>query len=153
VNKLRFQTWKLVCSFTFLSFCFCKMTSQTVEEKTLTNKISTIFFSTSFSFSTFYIPSTVSIPSFSILFFFYFVLQPMLILTDLSWCHKFELHFMSLLPQIRGAFIKIKCFKMKSRPSQKKMGRVHRSNITLYFSHTLPRIEFDPALIQMKACW
>jgi len=26
-------------SFTFLSFCSCKMTSQTVEEKTLTNKL------------------------------------------------------------------------------------------------------------------
>ena len=32
-------------------------------------------------------------------FFFYFLLQPMLILTTLSLCHKFELHFMSLMPQ------------------------------------------------------
>ena len=32
-------------------------------------------------------------------FFFYFPHQPMLILTGLSWCHKFELHFMSLMPQ------------------------------------------------------
>jgi len=42
-----------------------------------------------------------SFPSFSSLyfFFFYFLLRPMLILTDLSWCHKFELHFMSLMPQ------------------------------------------------------
>jgi len=32
-------------------------------------------------------------------FFFYFLLQPMLILTDLSWCHKFQLHLMSLTPQ------------------------------------------------------
>jgi len=40
-------------------------------------------------------------PSFSSLyfFFFYFLLHPMLILTGLSWCHKFELHFMSLMPQ------------------------------------------------------
>jgi len=32
-------------------------------------------------------------------FLFYFPRQPMLILTGLSWCHKFELHFMSLMPQ------------------------------------------------------
>jgi len=35
-------------------------------------------------------------------FFFYFLLQPMLILTCLTWCHKFQLHFMSLMPQIKG---------------------------------------------------
>jgi len=53
-------------------------------------------------------------PSFSSLyffffysFFFYFVLQPILILTGLSWCHKIQLHFMSLMPQIKGTFIKI----------------------------------------------
>jgi len=40
-------------------------------------------------------------------FFFYFLLQPMLIVTGLSWCHKFQLHFMSLMPQIKGTFIKI----------------------------------------------
>jgi len=45
------------------------MTSQTVEEKTLTNKISIIFFSTCFSFSLFFLPSPVSIASFSILYF------------------------------------------------------------------------------------
>jgi len=33
-------------------------------------------------------------------FFFYFLLQPMVILTGLSCCHKFQLHFMSLMPQI-----------------------------------------------------
>jgi len=32
-------------------------------------------------------------------FFFYFPRQPMLILTGLSWCHKFQFHFMSLMPQ------------------------------------------------------
>jgi len=63
-------------------------------------------------------------------FFFYFLLQPILILTGFSWCHKFELHVMSLMPQIKGTFIKIERFKMKSCPSQKKMIRVHRSNIT-----------------------
>ena len=32
-------------------------------------------------------------------FFFYLLLQPMLILTGLSWCHKFQLHFTLLMPQ------------------------------------------------------
>jgi len=43
-------------------------------------------------------------PSFCILYFFffysfylYFLLQPMLILTGLSWCNIFQLHFMSLM--------------------------------------------------------
>jgi len=71
-------------------------------------------------------------PSFCSLyfFFFYFLLQPMLILAGLSWCHKFELHFMSLMPQIKGTFIKIEYFKMKPCPSLKKMTRVRGSNIT-----------------------
>jgi len=40
-------------------------------------------------------------PSFCSLyfFFFYLLLQPMLILTGLTWCHKFQRHFMSLMPQ------------------------------------------------------
>jgi len=63
-------------------------------------------------------------------FFFYFLLQPMLILTGLCWCHKFQLHFMSLIPQIKGTFIKIECFKIKPWQSQKKMTRVRGSNIT-----------------------
>jgi len=63
-------------------------------------------------------------------FFFCFLLQPMLILTGLSCCHKFQLHFMSLMPQIKGTFIKIEHFKMKPCPSQKKMTRVRGSNIT-----------------------
>jgi len=46
-------------------------------------------------------------------FFFHFLLQPMLILTSLYWCHKFQLHFMYLMPQIKGTFIKIERFKMK----------------------------------------
>ena len=62
-------------------------------------------------------------------FFSYFLLQPMLILTGLSWCHKFQLHFMSFMPQIKGTFIKIQRFKMKSCQSQKRMTRVHGSNI------------------------
>ena len=63
-------------------------------------------------------------------FFFYFLLQPMFILTGLSWCHKFQLHFISLMPQRKGTFIMIERLKMKSYPSQKKMTRVHGSNIT-----------------------
>jgi len=63
-------------------------------------------------------------------FFFYFLLQPMLILAGLSWCHKFKLHFMSLMPQIKRTFIKLECFKIKPCPSQKKMTRVRGSNIT-----------------------
>ena len=70
-------------------------------------------------------------PSFCCLyfFFFYFLLQPILILTGLSWCLKFQLHFMSLMPQIKGTFIKIERSKMKSCPSQKKMTRVRGRNI------------------------
>jgi len=63
-------------------------------------------------------------------FFFYFLLQRMLILLGLSWCHKFQIHFMSLMPQIKGTFIKIECFKIKPCPSQNKMTRVHGSKIT-----------------------
>jgi len=71
-------------------------------------------------------------PSFCSLyfFFFYFLLQPMLTLTGLTWCHKFQLHFMSLMAQIKGTLIKIECFKIKPCPSQKKMTRVRWSNIT-----------------------
>ena len=62
-------------------------------------------------------------------FFLYFLLQLMLILIGLSWCHKFQLHFMSLMPQIKGTFIKIERFKMNPFPSQKKITRVRGSNI------------------------
>jgi len=88
----------------------------------------------------FHFPSTLSFLPFLFLQFLfllqfiflllYFLLQPMLILTDLSLCHKFQLHFMSLMPQIKGTFIKIECFKIKPCPSQKKMTRVCASNIT-----------------------
>jgi len=63
-------------------------------------------------------------------FFFYFLRQRVLILLGLSWCHKFQLHFMSLMPQIKGTLIKIERFKMKSCPSKNKMTRVCASNIT-----------------------
>ena len=63
-------------------------------------------------------------------FFFYFLLQPMLIFTVLIWCHKFQLHFMSPMPQIKGTLIKIQPFKMKPCPSKKKMTKVLGSNIT-----------------------
>jgi len=39
-----FKHGSLCVSFTCLSFCSCKMTSQTVEEKTLTNKVSLVPF-------------------------------------------------------------------------------------------------------------
>jgi len=61
--------------------------------------------------------------------FFYSLLQPMLILTSLSWCHNFQLHFMSLIPQIKGTFFKIERYKMKPYPSKKKMTRVCGSSI------------------------
>ena len=63
-------------------------------------------------------------------FFFYLLLQPLLILTSLSWCHKFQLHFMSLMPQIKGTLNKIERVKRKPCPSKKKMTRVCGSNIT-----------------------
>jgi len=76
-------------------------------------------------------------PSFSKLYFFffysffvYFLLQPMVILIGLSWCHKFQLYFMSLKPQIKATFIKLECFKIKPCPYKKKMTRVRGSNIT-----------------------
>jgi len=112
-------------------------------------------FSTTFSIIFFF-----NFPSFYSLYFFffysflfYFLLQPMLILLGLSWCHEFQLHFMSLIPQIKGTFIKIERFKMNPWPSQKKMTRVRGSNITSYFFHTLSCTEFDHCLIRMKACW
>jgi len=60
----------------------------------------------------------------------YFLLQLMLILTGLSLCHRFPLHFMSLMHKKKGTFIKIERFKMKPCTSQKKMTRVWGSNIT-----------------------
>jgi len=98
---------------------------------------SIIFFFTSFSFSSISLPSTVYIYFFFYSFFFYFLLQRMLILLGLSWCHKFQLHFMSLMPQIKGTFIKIERFKMKPWPSQKKMTRLLLSHIVLYWIWSL----------------
>jgi len=73
-------------SFTCLSFFSCKMTSQTIEEKTLTNKLSLV------PFLFLYFPSFCSLYYFFFYsFFFCFLLQPTLILTDLSLCHKFIL--------------------------------------------------------------
>jgi len=71
-------------------------------------------------------------PSFCSLyfFFFYFLLQCMLILIGFSWCHKFQLHFMFLMPQTKGSFTKIERFKLKPCPSQQKTTGVRGSNIT-----------------------
>jgi len=117
-------------SFTCFSFCSCKMTSQTREEKTLTNKLSVIFFSSSISFSLFSLPFAVYINSLFYFFFFYFLVQPTLILTDLSWCHKFLPLLVSLRPKIKRTLIKMECFKTKPCLSQKKMRKVNGSNIT-----------------------
>jgi len=112
-------------SFTCLSFSSCKMTSQTVEEKTLTNKLSLV------PFLFLYFPFLLQFILLLVLFFlFLFLFRPTLILTDFSWCHKFLLLLISLMPQIKGTFIKMECFKTKPYPSQKKMTRVHGSNIT-----------------------
>jgi len=82
-----------------------------------------VLLNTLFLYFLFFLYVFFNFPSFCSLyfFFFYFLLQPMLILTGLSLCHKFQLHFMSLMPQIKGTFIKIECFKIKPCPSQKKM--------------------------------
>ena len=101
-----------------LTFCSYKMTSQTVEEKTLTNKLSLV----PYLFLYLSLPFAVYITS--CFYSFCFLLQPTLILTDLSCSHKFLLLLMSLMPQIKGTFIKMECFKMKPCPSQKKMTRV-----------------------------
>ena len=63
-------------------------------------------------------------------FFFYFLLQPILIFTGLFWCHKFQVHFMSLMPQIKRTLIEMQHFKMKPCLSKKKMTKVLGSNIT-----------------------
>jgi len=68
-------------------------------------------------------------------FFFYFLLEPKLIFTGLSWCHKFQLHFMSPIPQIKGTLIKIERFKMKhahlKRRWQKFVGAIsHNTSFT-----------------------
>jgi len=61
INNSMHCVWRLFkhgswcVSFTCLSFCSCKMTSQTVEEKTLTNKLSLV----PFLFSLFSLPSAV----------------------------------------------------------------------------------------------
>ena len=102
-----FKHGSLCVSFTCLSISSCKMTSQTVEEKTFTNKLSLV------PFIFFIFPSFCSLYYFFFYSFFCcFLLQPTLILTDLSSCHKFLLLLMSLMPQIRETFIKMEWFKM-----------------------------------------
>ena len=121
----RFKHGSWCVSFTCLSFCSCKMTSQIVEGKTLTNKLSL------FPFLFLYFHFLLQFILLLFLFFLFpFLLQPTVILTDLPWCHKFLVLLMSLMPKIKGTFIKMECFKTKPCPSQKKMTRVHGSNIT-----------------------
>jgi len=82
------------------------------ERPYFSTSLSIIFIFSYFSFSSISIPSTVYICSFSILSFSIFSFNLCWSILALSWCHKFQLHFMSLIPQIKGTFIKIKCFKM-----------------------------------------
>jgi len=94
-------------------------------------------------------------PSFCSLyfFFFYFLLQLVLILTGLSWCHKFKLHFMSLMPQIKGTFINIERLKMKPCPSQKKMQEfVGAISHNTSFTHC-PVLNFILAWFGWKLGW
>jgi len=95
-TRFLFKHGSWCVSFTCLSFCSCKMTSQTLEEKTLTNKLSLV------PFLFLYFPFLLQ---FILLLFLLcllcFLLPPTFILTDLSWCHKFLLLLMSLMPQIR----------------------------------------------------
>jgi len=68
-----------------------------------------------FLFFLFNFPSFCSLYFFLLYSFFqYFLLQPRSILTGLSWCHKFQHPFMSLMPQIKGTLIRIVRFRMKS---------------------------------------
>ena len=112
-------------SFTCLPLFSCKMTSQTVEEKTLTNKLSLV------PFLFLYFPFLLQ---FILLLFllFLFMFSPSAYF-DPYWLvlvHKFLLLLISLMPQIKGTFIKKECFKTKPCPCQKKMTRVHGSKIT-----------------------
>jgi len=78
--------------------------------------------------------------------FFCFLLQPTLILTDLSWCHKFLLLLMSLMPQIKGMFIKMECFKTKPCPIPKEEDKspweqyhiILLSHIAMYWIKSVP---------------
>ena len=109
--------------------CFCKQMQLNMGGLRLNTLFLYYIFHNHFLYFLFFY---INFPSFCSLYFFfiYFLLQCMLILLGLSWCHKLQLHFMSLMPQIKGTFIKIDRFKMKPCPSQKKMTRVRRSNIT-----------------------
>ena len=89
-TRFLFKHGSWCVSFTCLSFCSCKMTSQTIEGETLTNKLSLV------PFLFLYFPFLLQfiLPLFHS-FFFCLLLEPTLILTDLSWCHKFLLLLMS----------------------------------------------------------
>ena len=87
--------------------------------------VSIIFFFTSFSFSSLSLSFTVYISSFSI--FSFNICWSLLACLSVM---NFKIYFMSLMPQIKGTFIKIERFKMNPCPSQKKMTRVRGRNIT-----------------------
>ena len=62
------------------------------------NLVSLLLFPSTLSFLPFLFLQLLFLLQF-IFLILYFLLQPMLILTGLSLCHKFQLHFMSLMPQ------------------------------------------------------
>jgi len=64
----------------------------------LLNLVSLLRFPSSLSFLPFLFLQFPFLLQF-IFLLFYFLLQPVLILTGMTWCHKFQLHFMSLMPQ------------------------------------------------------
>jgi len=106
-----------------------------------------------FLFFFFNFPSFCSLYFFSFYsFFFYFLLQPMLILTGLSWCHKFQLHFMSLMPQIKGTFFTIERFKNEAMAISKEDDKSSWEQYHIILLYTLSCTEFDPCLSRMKAC-
>ena len=85
-----------------------------------------------------------------------------------AWSSKFLLLLMSLMPQIKGTFIKIRRFKMKPCPSQNKMTRVQweqyhiilLSHIVLYWiwssldsNESLLVTGVSPSIFGLQHCW
>jgi len=77
----------------------------------------------------------------------------MFILLGLSWCHKFQLHFMSVRPQIKGTFIKLRVSNNEAMPISKEDDKssweqyriVLRSHIVLYWIWSL--LDSDESLL------
>jgi len=106
-------------SFTCLSFCSNKVTSQTVKKKTFTNKYSIIFFSTSISFSSFPLPFEVFIISCTVLSFSIFSFS-------LRWSLLIYLGFINLNFILCPSRLKYK--ERSSRYSVLKRSHLHPEN-------------------------